>query len=95
MIYAIEFIFRRQYRFEKFNIGGIFVKRITFALIFTVIKSMSSKKVYYSAFYMVSYLRNFDYWKQTQLYFDISRKRRYGYCYIYTLDTEVSCCIEF
>ena len=28
MIYAIEFIFRRQYRFEKFNIGGIFVKRI-------------------------------------------------------------------
>ena len=66
MIYAIEFIFRRQYRFEKFNIGGIFVKRI-----------------------------NFDYWKQTQLYFDISRKRRYGYCYIYTLDTEVSCCIEF
>ena len=28
MIYAIEFIFRRQYRFEKFNIGGIFVLRI-------------------------------------------------------------------
>ena len=28
MIYATEFIFRRQYRFEKFNIGGIFVKRI-------------------------------------------------------------------
>ena len=28
MIYAIEFIFRRQYCFEKFNIGGIFVKRI-------------------------------------------------------------------
>lgn len=23
MIYAIEFIFRRQYHFEKFNIGGI------------------------------------------------------------------------
>ena len=46
MIYAIEFIFRSQYRFEKFNIGGIFVKRI-----------ISSKIMYYLSFCMVYYLR--------------------------------------